>query len=115
MRRKLAGILTLATALAACGNVRRAAIEAEMSGDAAHGTATMTCRASTSGTCHALFLTGEATKTGEAPVGASATVTGLAPATRFCVGASEPDPPRCHPMDLTDVRQTVRHERRETD
>lgn len=90
-------------------------VTAEVTGDAAHRNATMTCRASTSGMCHAVFLSGGQTKPLDLATGATGIVDGLAAGARFCVAPRTPDPAQCKAADLHDGRQIVRHERRETD
>ena len=100
----------LAATLAGCGHSERTAITLAVTGDLAHGAATIDCTSSTSGTCYVLFRGGDAAKPASVAVGASTTVTGLSPGVGFCSGVTAPDPDGCKPTVLTDGRQIVRHE-----
>jgi len=109
--RALVLLVALAVPLAACGHGERSAISLAVTGDLTHGSATIACTASTSGTCHVLFLAGDVTKPGSVAVGGSTTVTGLPAGVGFCSGVDAPDPAKCKPTVLIDGRQIVRHER----
>jgi hypothetical protein len=109
----LAALAALALTLAACGKSERSAVSLEVNGDIANQAATITCKESTSGTCHVLFQSGTTTKRASAAVGATTTVSGLPAGTGFCGGYAPPEPAGCKPIVLVDGRQVVRHERTE--
>jgi hypothetical protein len=101
----------LATTLAACGHGQRSAVSLEVNGDIANESAAITCKESTSGTCHVLFQTGTTTKRASAAAGASTTVAGLPAGTSFCGGYTPPELASCKPVVLLSGHQVVRHER----
>jgi len=103
-------LITLAL-LAGCGPTQRDAIAVEVTGDPAAGTATLVCRASTSGACHAVFVTGGVTQAVSATPGNSVRVAKLSTATSYCVGSAAPDAATCKPVPLLSGRQIVSHER----
>jgi hypothetical protein len=109
--RALAPLIALAATLAGCGHSERSAISLAVTGDLTHGSATISCTGSTSGTCHVLFRAGDVTKPAAVAVGGSTTVTGLTAGVGFCSGVDAPDPATCKPTVLVDGRQIVRHER----
>jgi hypothetical protein len=111
--RPILALTTLALTLAACGKSERSALSLEVNGDFANRAATITCKESTSGTCHVLFQSGTMTKSASAAVGRTTTVSGLPAGTGFCGGYAPPELASCKPILLVDGRQVVRHERTE--
>lgn len=111
--RPIVALTALALTLAACGKSERSAVSLEVNGDIANESATITCKESTTGTCHILFKTGETTKRASAAAGASMTVAGLPAGTSFCGGYTPPELASCKPIVLLSGHQVVRHERTE--
>jgi hypothetical protein len=99
--------LALLPMLAACTPADRS-VDAELDADFGKGEVLLDCKASGSGTCHALFrIDGEVVR-GEAAAGAAATIGGLGEGADFCVGAEPPDPLKCHPRPLVKGKQIFR-------
>lgn len=99
--------LALAVLLAACGAAPRtlsATIDARLEA----GEALVTCRQSSSGTCHALFITQTALVRVEAKQGETGSAEGLTPATRYCVDVRAPEPGKCRRRMLEEGAQIVR-------
>lgn len=111
--RPILAVTTLALTLAACGKSERSAVSIEVNGDFANRAATITCKESTTGTCHVLFQSGTTTKRASAAAGTSTTVSGLPAGTGFCGGYTPPELASCKPVLLVDGHQVVRHERTE--
>lgn len=104
-------VLAVAATLTACGKSERSAVSLEVNADPASETATITCKESTTGTCHVLFQTGTTTKRASAAAGARTTVAGLPAGTSFCGGYTPPELASCKPIVLVAGHQVVRHER----
>jgi hypothetical protein len=111
--RPIIPLAALALTLAACGTSKRSAVSLEVNGDSASQAATITCKESTTGTCHVLFQSGTTTKRASAAAGTSATVSGLPAGTGFCGGYTPPELASCKPILLIDGHQVVRRERTE--
>jgi hypothetical protein len=109
--RQIIAMAALAFTLAACGHGERSAVSLEVNGDAANDAATITCKESTTGTCHVLFQSATTTRRGSAAVGTSTTVSGLPAGTSFCGGYTPPELASCKPIVLREGHQVVRHER----
>ena len=108
--RPILALTPLALTLTACGHGQRSAVAIEVNGDIAHETATITCKESTTGTCHLLFQSGTTTKRASAASGASTTVAGLPAGTSFCGGYTPPELASCKPIVLLNGQQVVRRE-----
>ena len=109
--RPIPAVAALTLTLAACGKSERSAVSLEVNGDIANESATITCKESTSGTCHVLFQSGTTTKRASAAVGTSTTVAGLPAGTSFCGGYTPPELSACKPIVLLKGHQVIRHER----
>jgi len=109
--RPILALTTIALTLAACGKSERSAVSLEVNGDFANHAAIITCKESTTGTCHVLFQSGTTTKRASAAAGTSTTVGGLPAGTSFCGGYTPPELASCKPILLVDGHQVVRHER----
>ena len=109
--RPILPVAALVLTLAGCGRGERSAVSIEVNGDIANNSATITCKASTSGMCHVLFKTGATTRRVETAAGASTTVSGLPAGTSFCGSYAPPELDDCKPIVLTNGHQVVRHER----
>jgi hypothetical protein len=109
--RPILAVAALALTLAACGKSERSAVSLEVNGDPAGGSATITCKESTTGTCHVLFKTVATTKRASAAAGTSTTVAGLPIGTSFCGGYTPPELDSCKPIVLLSGHQVIRHER----
>jgi hypothetical protein len=92
--------------LGACTHTARN-IDAELEADFARGTVLLTCKASSSGTCYAIFLAGGAIVKGQAAAGGTATIEGIGAAADYCVDIETPDPAKCRPRPLEDGKQIV--------
>ena len=108
--RPILALTTIALTLAACGKSERSAVSLEVNADPASETATITCKESTTGTCHVLFQSGTTTKRASAASGASTTVAGLPAGTSFCGGYTPPELASCKPIVLLNGQQVVRRE-----
>lgn len=83
-------------------------VDAVLDAELEAGEALLTCRKSSSGTCHVLFIT-EATRiTAQARQGETAAASGLSPETRYCLDVVAPDPNGCRPRPLVAGEQIVR-------
>jgi len=111
--RPILALTTIALTLAACGKSERSAVSLEVNADPASETATITCKESTTGTCHVLFQSGTTTKRASASASASTTVAGLPAGSSFCGGYTPPELASCKPIVLVAGHQVVRHERTE--
>ncbi len=109
--RPILAVAAFALTLTACGHGERSAVSLEVNGDIANESATITCKESTTGTCHVLFKTGATTKRASAAAGASTTVAGLPAGTSFCGGYTPPELASCKPIVLLSGHQVIRHER----
>lgn len=99
-------LLALPLLAAGCGRTTRN-VEAQLDADFATGQVVLSCKASSSGTCYAIFLGDDDMVTLDAAVGASAS-TGINEGARYCLDASAPDPGKCHPKPLAQGKQIVR-------
>lgn len=102
-------VAAIALLIAGCGSSGKRSLHATIEADRAGGTVTMMCTASSSGTCHALFVTGSDMGRVSAAVGTSAGTTGITDETRYCLDVSEPDN-GCTLKPLAEGKQIVRHE-----
>jgi len=105
MRWMIAGLALLA---AGCTGKVDHSISVMLETDFQKGTVTMTCRESTSGTCHALFVFKDDAKRLEAAQGSAATVTGIVDFTRYCLGTSAPGN-GCDLKPLAEGQQIIRN------
>lgn len=105
MRWMVAGLALL---VAGCGEKVDQSISVMLDTDFQKGTVTMTCRESSSGTCHALFLFKDDEVRIEAAKGSAATATGIVDFSRYCVGVSAPAN-GCDLKPLTEGQQIIRH------
>lgn len=105
MRWIIAGIALL---LAGCGEKVDSEVAAILDADLQKGTVTLTCRTSSTGACHALFVLGDDVKRIDAPVNGAATATGITDFTRYCLGATAPGN-GCNLRPLVEGQQIVRN------
>ncbi len=85
--------LGLALVLAGCSGgttTEHKSVRAVLDADFTRGDATLTCTESTSGACHALFVTGDKADRVSAAVGANVAAHGLGDGTRYCIGTEAP-------------------------
>ena len=107
MRRAMA-IIGLAI-LAGCGETETTRnIDAMIDADFTTGEALITCRASSTGTCHGVFLTEGVRDTAAVKQGETSSLSGLGPRTHYCLDVRAPDPEACRPRPLADGQQIVR-------
>ena len=97
-------ILAALPALAACTLADRS-VDAELDANFGRGEVLLSCRASGSGTCHAIFLVDGEIVRGEAAAGGSSLIGGVGDGAQYCVGAQLPDPSKCHPRALVAGKQ----------
>lgn len=109
----LRGMAILAlVALASCGETGTTrSIDAMMDADFTTGELLITCRASSTGTCHGVFLTEGMRDTAEVPQGETAGINGLGSGTLYCLDVRAPDPESCRRRPLVDGEQIVRSTR----
>ena len=101
--------LALALLLGGCAEMGERKVDAMIEARLEAGEALFTCRESSSGPCHAVFVT-EATRiTAQAKQGEASSATGLSPTTRYCVDASPPDPNGCRLKPLVEGQQIARY------
>ncbi len=95
-------------ALAGCGGRSETrSLSLVLDSDLAAGKATLTCRQSSSGTCHVLFVTGDKTLRLSAAAGSKAEINGVSADTQLCTGDSAPAN-GCRLTPLRDGEQIVR-------
>ena len=113
---KRLAILALAAILPGCGGtvVAATSVDAMIDADFTTGALVLTCRASSSGACHAVLLTDGQRDDLKADIGGTANATGLGDRTTYCVGAAAPDPATCKPRPLADGQQIIRISSAET-
>ena len=87
MRWMIAGVALL---VAGCAETVDSEVAAILDADLQKGTVMLTCRTSSTGTCHALFALGNDVIRIEAAQGNAATATGITDLHRYCVGATAP-------------------------
>jgi hypothetical protein len=97
-------ILTILPMLAACAPADRS-VDAKLDANFGSGELVLSCRASASGTCYAIFLVDGEIVRGEAAAGASSSIGGVGEGAEYCVGAQLPDPSKCHPRALVQGTQ----------
>lgn len=105
MRGMIAGLALL---VAGCGEKVDKNISAMLETDFQKGTVTMTCRESSSGTCHALFVFKDDVIRLDAAQGSAATATGIVDFSRYCLDVSAPAD-GCELKPLVEGQQIVRH------
>jgi hypothetical protein len=108
--RPIIPLTALVLTLGACGHGERSAVSLEVNGNVADNSATITCKESTTGTCHVLFKTGAMTRRASAAIGTTTTVSGLSAGTSFCGGYTPPELESCKPIVLLDGKQVIHHE-----
>lgn len=94
--------------LAGCGGAERKA-DALIEADLARGEALIKCRESSSGVCHAVFVTDAQLVRAEVKKGEGGSASGLGAETRYCVDAVAPDPGKCRLSTLLNGEQIVRN------
>lgn len=103
-------MLLALVALAACAPAAKRSVSVVIDADFATGKVKLTCRDSSSGTCHALFTDeggGEPLRLSAAK-GASAEANGLGEGAQFCIGETAPAN-GCRLMPLRDGAQILRN------
>lgn len=93
--------------LAGCDDGARN-IDAELDADFTSGTVLLSCKQSSSGTCHAAIYTDTGLVSIEAAAGSTATGEGLTDEARYCVDVVTPQFTQCHPRPLAPGKQIVR-------
>ncbi len=83
-------------------------VDALIEANLAKGDVLFTCRASSSGACHAVFLVDGHAVTAEATAGSAASASVEGANVEYCVDVTAPDPASCHPKTLVDGQQIVR-------
>ena len=98
----------LALLIAGCGEKVDKTLSVMLETDFQKGTVIMTCRESSSGTCHALFVFKDDVVRIEAAKGSVATATGIVDFSRYCLDVA---PPRdgCELKPLTEGQQIIRN------
>ncbi len=94
--------------LAGCSGKEERVVHAVIEAKLDAGSAMVTCRESSSGTCHALFVTQVALVTAEVKQGETSGVEGIDTGTRYCVDVRAPEPAKCRLKPLADGEQIVR-------
>jgi hypothetical protein len=92
--------------LGACTHTARN-IDAELEADFTRGNVLLTCKASSSGTCYAIFVANGSVVNGKAAAGDAATIEGIGAAADYCVDVETPDPAKCRPRPLESGKQIV--------
>lgn len=110
MRWTVAAAFVGALLVAGCGPPEKRSLHATLDTDQVSGTVTMMCKSSSSGTCHALFVTGSDIDRISAAVGTSSGTTGIMGDTRYCLGVDEPVN-GCALKPLAEGEQIVRQEK----
>lgn len=105
MRWMVAGLALL---VAGCGEKVDSEVAAILEADLQKGTVTMTCRSSSSGTCHALFVLKDDVIRIDAAAGSVATATGINDLFRYCLGSEAPGD-GCNLRPVAEGQQIVRH------
>lgn len=101
--------LALALLLGGCAELGERKVDAMIEAKLEAGEALITCRESSSGTCHVVFVT-EATRiTAQAKQGETGSASGLSPTTRYCVDAAAPNPDGCRLKPLREGQQIARY------
>ena len=100
-------IVAAALLAAGCGEKVDSNIAVLLDTDLQKGTVTMTCRESSSGTCHALFAFRDDVIRLEAAQGSTATATNITEFSRYCVGPTAPGD-GCELKKLTEGEQIIR-------
>jgi hypothetical protein len=85
-------------------------LHAMIEADQASGIVTMSCTESSSGTCYALFVTGDTVERLAVKVGNSAGDTGITAETRYCIDTIEPAE-GCTLKPLAEGQQIVRRQK----
>ncbi|MCW3846192.1 hypothetical protein OF829_03005 [Sphingomonas sp. LB-2] len=100
-------VVGLALLVAGCGEKVDSDISAMLETDFQKGTVTMTCRESSTGSCHALFVFKDDVKRLEVAKGSAATATDIVDFTRYCLDVSAPQN-GCKLAPLVEGQQIVR-------
>ncbi len=101
-------VLLALAAAAACAPASKHNVSVVIDADFTTGKVTLTCRDSSSGTCHVLFATAGEPVRLSAAKGASAEANGLGDGARFCVGDAAPGN-GCKLSPLRDGEQIIRN------
>ncbi|MES2443115.1 MAG: hypothetical protein V4574_09820 [Pseudomonadota bacterium] len=107
---RLMAATAAALLLAGCGGPEKRSVHATLDADHESGSVTMMCTASSSGTCHGLFVTGSDVARIAAAAGTSAGTTGITSMTRYCLDVAEPGQ-GCSLRPLAQGEQIVRQEK----
>ena len=100
-------LLAVPLLLAGCGKTERE-VHAELDADFAKGQVLLSCKSSSSGACHAMFLVDGELVTAQAATGATTGVNGISEGATYCVDVRAPDPTKCKPKPLVPGKQIVR-------
>ncbi len=92
--------------LAGCGGKTERSIDVQLDADFAKSEVLLTCKASSSGSCKALFLIDTERKTASAAAGGTVGVS-VGEGAYYCVDVVEPDPAKCRPRPLVAGKQIV--------
>ncbi|MEI9926837.1 MAG: hypothetical protein WDN44_02945 [Sphingomonas sp.] len=104
------GWVMMAVLAAGCApGAAKHGVNAELEAHTAAGDVILTCRASSTGACHALFSTDDKTARIQAPVGGTSAASGIGPDTQYCLDSSPPQD-GCRLVALREGEQIVRTE-----
>lgn len=104
-------VLALALLLGGCAEMGERKVDAMIEAKLEAGEALITCRESTSGVCHVVFVTEATRVTAQAKQGEVGSASGLSPTTRYCVDTVAPDPNGCRLKPLVEGQQIARNTR----
>ncbi|MDF7777274.1 hypothetical protein P1X14_18585 [Sphingomonas sp. AOB5] len=107
---KWAMVAAAALLVAGCEKVVEShSVSAVLTADIAAGKIKLTCRASSTGNCHVLLVTGETIERMSAAAGQSSEATGVTDATQYCLQENAPQN-GCRLRKLVQGEQIVRSE-----
>lgn len=113
---KLTMIVATALLVAGCGGkvTKHQSVSAMLEADIPSGKVTLNCRASSTGACHLLLVTGDKIERLSADAGKAAIGAGATGATQFCLQESAPQN-GCRLQPLSQGQQIVRSESKYTE
>lgn len=113
---KWAMIVAAALLVAGCGTkvTKSQSVSAMLEADLKSGNVILNCRASSTGSCHLLLVTGEKIERLSADTGKTATAGGATDATQYCLQESAPQN-GCRLQPLAQGQQIVRSENKYTE
>jgi hypothetical protein len=116
MAMKRVMIVAAALLVAGCGGkvTKSQSVSAMLEADIPSGNVMLNCRASSSGSCHLLLVTGEKIERLSADAGKTATAGGVTDATQYCLQESAPQN-GCRLQPLNQGQQIVRSESKYTE